>query len=127
MKHRTATRPPLASQLLVHHVMISSQILMQFDKSPAAAPVIKVTGKAKVPKRAFFWFTVTGINPEGQRVKGTFNEFSFREALELFDSNLIHNGSLWISTDGIWTSPEKRTLLRRKGPNYYHVEADFAE
>ena len=55
--------------------MISSQILMQFDKSPAAAPVIKVTGKAKTPKRAFFWFTVTGITPEGQRVKGTFNEF----------------------------------------------------
>jgi hypothetical protein len=108
--------------------MVSSQILLAFDKpSATSAPVIKITGKAKVPKRAFFWFTVTGINPEGQRVKGTFNEFSFREALELFDSNLIHNGSLWISTDGIWTSPEKRTLLRRKGPNYYHVEADFAE
>lgn len=106
--------------------MISSQILMQFDKSPA--PVIKITGKTKAtPKRAFFWFTVTGVTPEGQRVKGDFNEFSFKEALELFDSNLIHNGSLWISTDGIWVQRDKRTLLRRKGPNYYHVEADFAE
>jgi hypothetical protein len=107
--------------------MISSQILAAYTTSAPAAPVLKITGKAKTPKRAFFWFTVTGVTPEAQRVKGTFNEFSFREALELFDSNLIHNGSLWISTDGIWTAPEKRTLLRRKGPNYYHVEQDFAE
>lgn len=110
--------------------MVSHQILLAFDKpapAPSAAPVIKVTGKSKARRPALFWFTVTGINPEGQRVKGIFNEFSFREALELFDSNLIHNGSLWISHDGIWVDAEKRTLLRRKGPNYYHVESDFAE
>jgi hypothetical protein len=107
--------------------MVQTHVLAKFE-APAAAPVLKFKGKAKVPRRAVFWFTVTGITPEGQRVKGTFNEFSFREALELFDSNIIHNGSLWIGTDGsIWANPEKRTLLRRKGPNYYHVEADFAE
>jgi hypothetical protein len=105
--------------------MVSHQILLAFDKS-TPAPVIKVTGKAKAKRPAKFWFTVTGVNPEGFRIKSLFNEFDFRTALEVFDSNLIHNGSLWISTDGIFDERERRTLLRRKGPNYYHVEQEFA-
>lgn len=104
--------------------MVSHQILLAFEKSPAA-PVIKVTGKAKQKRPARFWFTVTGVTPEGLRIKSLFNEFDFRNALQVFDSNLIHNGSLWISTDGIFDERERRTLLRRKGPNYYHVENEF--
>lgn len=103
--------------------MIQHHVTLAFNAAPAAAPVILITGAPKrKPKAARFWFCVTGQTPEGQRVKGLFNEHSFTEALATFDSDLIHLGSLWISTDGIFEDSERRTLLRRKGESYYHVE-----